>query len=321
MKNEVHRSVLSQELIQGLDIKAGQTVIDCTAGYGGHLSLCLEKTGPSGLVIGIDQDKNAIDFLKNRFKEEIKSERLLIYHDRFSSIGSVIQSSTHSGTVDRIYADIGVSSPQLDQPERGFSFSKDGPLDMRMDQNKKTSSAKEVIEDLSEKELSEVIKKYSDEPKSSYLAKKIKARIAEQPFNSTVELADYIKDVYPRSYLSKKHPATKVFQALRIYVNRELEELECLVNNGPAHLNVRGRFAIITFHSLEDRLVKQSFKILATKKKQFPRDLPIIEEDLEEDIRADFKVVRPFPILPSESEVTNNPRSRSAKLRIIEKLH
>ena len=316
-----HYTVMKYELAEGLGLKNGSIAIDVTAGGGGHTAVLLEHVGKDGLVIAFDRDIKAINHLKAKFIKEIDEKRLILVHDHFDNLKKHVENLDLKGKINAICADIGVSSPQIDEAERGFSFINDGPLDMRMD-NSQELSAYEVVNNYDETELARVIFQYGEEKKSRIIAKKICELRKVEPIDTTLKLANLIENTIKYKTKSRKHPATKSFQAIRIEVNKELEQLSTLLLDGFEVLSASGYFGVITFHSLEDRIVKKDFKKLAkgTIKNKLPRNLPITEVELEKinDVKANL--VKPFPIIPSDEEINENTRSRSAKLRIIQKL-
>lgn len=313
----VHRTVLLSETVEALKPQKAEIYVDCTAGGGGHTALLLEKSGPQGRVIAFDQDPFACAHLRGRFENELKSERLVLVPGPFSSLKRVLEEMKLEGKVSGILADIGVSSPQIDEAFRGFSFMNNGPLDMRM--SGVGVSAADVVNGESEFELARIFYELGEEVKSRPIARAIVQSREAKPFLETKQLADFVKSVARWHTDSKKHAATKVFQALRIHVNHELQELTTLVHDGLDLLKPGGRFAIISFHSLEDRIIKHEFQKLAGKRreKDLPKELAAIINQQNQNIRAE--IIKPFPTLPSEQEVKENHRSRSAKLRILEK--
>lgn len=316
-----HITVLKQELVDALNLDVGDIAIDCTAGGGGHTEKLLDAVGSSGKVYAFDRDPVALQHLGSRFQRELDSGTLVLCPYAFSKIKEIAQEHKIDGKISGICADIGVSSPQIDEAERGFSFNKDGPLDMRMDTTQSLDAAT-VVNSYDETELANIIFKYGEEPKSRFVARAIVNRRESKPFTNTLDLAELVASSIHYKTKSKKHPATKTFQALRIYVNKELDELEELCRDGFEILKPKGRFGIITFHSLEDKFVKQHFNTLA-KGKKLPAHLknaPIPETEINrmKDIKA--RIIKPFPTAPSKEELELNPRSRSSKLRTIEKL-
>lgn len=314
-----HITVLKNELVSLANPSDTYVAVDCTSGGGGHTALLLEKVHPDGLVIAFDRDSHACHHLSTRFENEVKSNKLVIINDAFSSLEQVLTERNLTGEVDYIIADLGVSSPQLDLKDRGFSFRMDGPLDMRMD-TRTSPSAAEVINSFGEIELSSIFKDLGEEPRSWHIAKKIVARAKTKPFQGTLELSEFIKENIGYKSKSKKHPATKIFQALRIFVNQELEEVSELVNSGFSALKPNGTMGIITFHSLEDRIVKHAFKTRANPKDPLPKGIPVTDLEVSKISQATGKLIKPFPILPTEEEIAHNPRARSAKLRFIKKI-
>lgn len=283
--NFVHISVLATELISGIAIKPGGIYLDATVGGGGHTRLILQTVSDSQ-VIAIDRDQDAINAAKNNLAEF--TERLTFWHGNFAEY------QPKNLTFDGIIADLGVSSFHLDTGSRGFSFRQEAELDMRMDQRENLTAA-DIINEWEEPELADIFYKYGEERLSRRIAKQI---VEKRPFKTTTELANEIFHSVPRSYrYGRIHPATRVFQALRIVVNQELASLENFLKTAPKWLKPGGRIGIISFHSLEDRIVKHSFK-----------ESPILQ------------VITKKPITPQEAELQQNQRSRSAKLRIAEKL-
>ncbi|MEZ4742889.1 MAG: 16S rRNA (cytosine(1402)-N(4))-methyltransferase RsmH [Bdellovibrionota bacterium] len=316
-----HITVLAHELVDSLALQEGDIAIDCTAGGGGHTQLLLDKVGESGRVIAIDRDPVAITNLHNKFALIEKKNKLQIYQSNFSNLKALIEENDLVGKVKGIIADLGVSSPQIDVSERGFSFAKDGPLDMRMNQNLDIPTAKDIIENESFDSLKKIFRELGEEPKAHFIAQAICNYRAHNSINTTTQLADIIKKSVHYSKKSKKNPATKVFQALRIYVNSELDELTILLKDAFSVLAQGGRMAIISFHSLEDRSIKSTFKELASDPaSKLPKSLPLTAEEIEQSRQKKAKIIKPFPKTATEEEITSNPRARSAKMRVIEKL-
>ncbi|MCI6188695.1 MAG: 16S rRNA (cytosine(1402)-N(4))-methyltransferase RsmH [Clostridium sp.] len=306
-----HISVLLNECLEGLDIKKNGIYVDCTLGGAGHSSHILEKLSSEGTLIGIDQDNDAL----RAAKEKLKNYSNVKYvHNNFYNIDSIL-TSLNIPKVDGILMDLGVSSYQLDEGERGFSYMKDAPLDMRMDRDREFS-AYEVVNTYSEEDLYRIIRDYGEEKFAKKIAKFIVDKRADKPIETTLELVDIIKAAIPaKARREGPHPAKRTFQAIRIEVNGELAILNKAIEDGVEHLNKGGRMAIITFHSLEDRIVKLKYRELAnpcTCPKEFPVCIcgkkPLV------------KIISRKAIEPSKEEVEKNPRSRSAKLRILEKL-
>ena len=298
-----HIPVLTEEVIDFLLVKKSGTFLDVTSGFGGHSAAILEELN-GGSLIATDQDPEAIRFLKSKFKTE---ERISIHQARFSELHKLFSANDFDG----ILADIGVSSYQLDTAERGFSFMKDGPLDMRMNQNI-GEDASSWLNNAPEQEISNIIWKYGEEKKAKRIAKAIVEARKSFKIRTTKELAEIILEETPRRFNDKKHPATKTFQAIRIFINNELEELDLLLDFASKHLKIGGRTCIISFHSLEDRMVKRFFRDHSRRDPKLSK-LPNLADD------SSFKLVTKA-IKPSENEMNINPRSRSATLRVIERI-
>jgi 16S rRNA (cytosine1402-N4)-methyltransferase len=298
-----HIPVLTEEVIEFLLVKKSGTFLDVTSGFGGHSAAILEELN-GGSLIATDQDPEAIRFLKSKFKTE---ERISIHQARFSELHKLFSANDFDG----ILADIGVSSYQLDTAERGFSFMKDGPLDMRMNQNI-GEDASSWLNNAPEQEISNIIWKYGEEKKAKRIAKAIVEARKSFKIRTTKELAEIILEETPRRFNDKKHPATKTFQAIRIFINNELEELDLLLDFASKHLKIGGRTCIISFHSLEDRMVKRFFRDHSRRDPKLSK-LPNLADD------SSFKLVTKA-IKPSENEMNINPRSRSATLRVIERI-
>lgn len=316
--NYKHTTVLIRESIEVLSPRAGGILVDCTLGGGGHTRLMLEAVGDHGKVIAFDRDIAAIDKARQEFSNEIQAGRLILCHNAFGDILLTLSNLGVTKNIDGILADIGVSSHHLDEAARGFSFSYEGPLDMRMDQSRGQSAA-EFLATASETEIADVIYKYGEESKSRFIAKLICERRHMNPFKTTKALADLIASKVFWKEASRRHPATRTFQALRIYINDELGELEKLLAATPKVLKLGGVLAIITFHSLEDRIAKSTMLDLSGKsqRQSIPRDLPLTTDQIAAMSQPHAEVIRPFPMTPSEDEIRNNPRARSAKLRAI----
>ena len=298
-----HIPVLTEEVIEFLLVKKSGTFLDVTSGFGGHSAAILEELN-GGSLIATDQDPEAIRFLKSKFKTE---KRISIHQARFSELHKLFSANDFDG----ILADIGVSSYQLDTAERGFSFMKDGPLDMRMNQNI-GKDASSWLNNAPEQEISNIIWKYGEEKKAKRIAKAIVEARKSFKIRTTKELAEIILEETPRRFNDKKHPATKTFQAIRIFINNELEELDLLLDFASKHLKIGGRTCIISFHSLEDRMVKRFFRDHSRRDPKLSK-LPSLADD------SSFKLVTKA-IEPSENEMNINPRSRSATLRVIERI-
>jgi 16S rRNA (cytosine1402-N4)-methyltransferase len=309
-QSQPHISVLLDETIEALDIKPNGIYIDGTFGRGGHSGEILKRLGSEGRLIAIDRDPSAIEAAK-KFADD---KRFQIVHNQFSNIRDVAEQLALLAKVDGILLDIGVSSPQLDQAERGFSFMQDGPLDMRMD----PTSGRSAAQWLAEAELEDitfVIKKYGEEKFGRRIATKIIETRDEHPITTTKQLADLVDDAVPVKD-KHKHPATRTFQAIRIYINSELEEITTALNGSLEVLKPAGRLAVISFHSLEDRIVKQFIK-KQSKGEAIPRGLPLTDSQLKLNLtlKAIGKAIK-----PSEREIEVNSRARSSVLRIAQRL-
>jgi len=312
MSGNIHTSVLLKESIDLLEPSAGKVFVDATLGLGGHSDALLKGAGNIRLI-GIDQDLAAIEYAKKRLAEY--GSQVTIVHANFSSIGSVVRSEGVE-KVDGILADLGVSSLQFDSEERGFSFRFDAPLDMRMDPDSGDMTAAELLETLSETEIANIIYLFGEERSSRRIARRIvEAREKGEPVKTTGELVKLVERSVRRSPKDKIHPATRTFQALRIAVNHEIEILEQFIIDSIELLNNGGRLAVIAFHSLEDRVIKQTFQKLSGKCFCPPR-IPQCVCGAEKKVA----ILTKKPVTPSAEEIENNPRSRSAKLRAIEKL-
>ncbi len=314
---DYHEPVLLNALADGLNVSAGDYVIDATFGGGGHSRLLLDRVGITGIVLGIDRDSDALERGALVFKNEIASGNLHLVLGDFSNVSIEAANLFPHNQPHAICADLGVSSHQLDTADRGFSLAKDGPLDMRMNSSGNRTAA-DIVNTASEEDLSYIFTCYGEEPKAKKLAKAIIAQRQIQSFSSTLDFAAFCKKVLAY-YDSKIHPATRVFQALRIAVNEELKELEHLLAQSLEILHPHGRIGIISFHSLEDRIVKHTLKKWAFGEGEDPnlKKLPIRAASTE--THSWGKIVKPFPTNPTEEELKKNSRSRSAKLRIFEK--
>lgn len=306
-----HISVLLNECIEGLNIKENGIYVDGTLGGAGH-SAEIVKRLTTGRLIGIDQDTNAIKAAEKRLEEY--KDKVILVHDNFSNIKAVF-SQLGIEKADGFLLDIGVSSHQLDEAERGFSYMHDAPLDMRMNRDN-SFSAYNVVNEYSEDELSEIIYKYGEERWSKRIAQFIVAERSKKPIETTFELVDIIKKAVPKGARKDgPHPAKRTFQAIRIEVNGELEILERTIDHMTELLNPGGRLCIITFHSLEDRIVKNAFR-----KQENPCTCPPEFPVCVCGKKKRANVITRKPILPSDEELEFNHRSRSAKLRILERV-
>ena len=305
-----HIPVLFRESIDALDIKPDGLYADCTAGGGGHSNAILDRLSENGRLVAIDRDPEAIETLTKRFEGR---ENVSIVNDNFFNIKSILSQFTDEGA-DGILADLGVSSHQLDDAARGFSFHADAPLDMRM--SMQGMSAADAVNSLSQRELQDIIYKYGEDKFAPRIAAGIVRARAEKPIETTLELAEIVKSSIPAAARREGgHPARRTFQALRIYVNGELDGLDRAIGDMFDSLKVGGRLAIITFHSLEDRAVKQTFASLC-EGCICPPEFPVCVCGR----KPMGRLVDKKPITASPEELERNPRSRSAKLRIIEKI-
>lgn len=309
MKND-HRPVLLTECLDALSIRPGGIYIDGTFGRGGHSQAILEVLDDNGRLIAIDQDMDAISFAQKEFANE---PRFSIVHQSFAAIKTVADELDLMGKVDGILLDLGVSSPQLDNQDRGFSFLLDGPLDMRMDTTK-GQSAKEWVNEAKEAEIATVLKEYGEERFAKRMARAICAHRENVPFTTTKELADVVTEANPK-WEKHKHPATRAFQAIRIFINRELEAIDGFFADVLDVLAPGGRLAVISFHSLEDRRVKRFMRAKSTVD-TLPRKLPVLAKDMA---KPPMKLIGKA-IKPNDSEIDSNVRARSAVLRIGERV-
>lgn len=311
-----HYSVLLHETIDNLNLKNDGVYVDATFGGGGHASYLLKQLS-NGHLIGFDQDKYAIELAKKSFSEVLKENskpKLSLVHDNFGNLQQNLAKLGFIDGIDGIYYDLGVSSPQFDQPERGFSYRFNARLDMRMDQTKDLDAYK-IVNTWSQKELSNILFKYGDEKYARQIAKNIVAKRAIKPITTTFELVDIIKEAIPAfARRTGGHPAKKSFQAIRIAVNDELEVLEKSLLDAIEILKPGGRICVITFQSLEDKIVKKIFKKYSDV--DIPRGMPQIPDSL----KPTLKIISRKPIVATNKELEENNRSHSAKLRVAEKL-
>ncbi len=307
---EKHISVLLEESISALNLKEDSIVVDCTLGYGGHSSYILQRI-KRGKLFAFDQDSEAIRHSTSRLSSigtnfTIIKSNFVNLQEKLAELGIT--------KVDSILFDLGVSSPQLDEKERGFSYHEDARLDMRMNRENKLS-AYEVVNNYSKEELADIFYKYGEDKFSRNIAKKIVEYREQKPIETTLELVEIIKSAVSMKFRKDKHPARQIFQAIRIEVNHELDVLEPALEQALSLIKVGGRVAVITFHSLEDRIVKKYFNEKC-KIDDRVKGLPEIPEEFQKE----FKLVINKAILPSKEELINNPRARSAKLRVIERV-
>ena len=304
----MHISVLLTETINNLNLQENSIVVDCTLGYGGHSSEILKKI-TKGRLYAFDQDEEAIKCANTKLSSI--SNNYEIIKSNFKNLKSELE-KRNIQSVNAIMYDLGVSSPQLDEEERGFSFHKDAPLDMRMDVSN-SFSAYNVVNEYSYEELVRIFRDYGEEKYACSIAKKIIDKRNINAIKTTLELVEIIKSAVPYKYKQEKHPARKVFQAIRIEVNHELEVFEDSIKQALELISVGGRICVITFHSLEDRICKKIFKEYSSLPKELEK-MPVVPEDLQ----PKFKIID--CIYPSYIEIENNKRSRSSKLRVIERI-
>ena len=313
----IHKSVLLDESIEALNLKEGSVVVDATLGGGGHSQEILKKIGKSGKLIAIDQDEIAIESFEKSFSDSSLDSQSKVIHlikDNFSNLKKILKDE-EVDSVGSVLADLGISSDQLENKRKGMSFQSDAELDMRMDESQKLS-AKQIVNEWSQEEIENILKNYGEEKFARNIAKKIIEERKQKEIISTVELARIIKKAIPQRFQPRKiNPATKSFQAFRIAVNDELGHLEKFIPDAIESLGLRGRLAIITFNSLEDRIVKNIFRQNA-RGCICPKEFPICSCGHFGKI----KIITKKPIIPSAEEIRNNPRARSAKLRVCEKI-
>jgi len=304
-----HQTVLLNEAVAALNLKASGNYIDGTFGRGGHSKKILEQLGENAHLFVVDKDPSAIKVAELLKKED---SRLRIMHGSFSEIKNLVSDVSLLGKIDGVLLDLGLSSPQLDEGERGFSFMRNGPLDMRMN-NASGVSAKDWLTKVSEQDLALVIKEYGEERFSKRIARAIVEARNESVIDSTKQLADIVSKAIP-AWEKHKHPATRTFQAIRIFINEELDDLQKVLNEVLDVLGTGGRVVVISFHSLEDRIVKTWMNRMA-KGDDVPSYIPLSNEQLNKKVRLIGKAIK-----PSDKEIENNPRARSAIMRIAEKL-
>ena len=306
-----HRPVLLEECLDALCIRPDGVYVDGTLGRAGH-SLEIARRLTTGRLIGIDRDETAITAARERLRDYL--DHVTLVHSNFDRIGEILEELNISG-VDGMLFDLGVSSPQLDDAQRGFSYMHDAPLDMRMDRSAYLT-AREVVNSWSYEELRRILFEYGAERYAPAIARRIVQTREQRPIETTLELVEVIKSAMPPAALrEKQHPAKRSFQAIRIAVNGELDALPPMLNAGCEHLNVGGRLAVISFHSLEDRIIKKTMQELATGC-TCPPNFPVCVCGK----KPKMKLISRKPIVPGEAELTENPRARSAKLRVAEKL-
>ncbi|MGB5300870.1 MAG: 16S rRNA (cytosine(1402)-N(4))-methyltransferase RsmH [Thiogranum sp.] len=307
--SELHRPVLLDQVLDALKIKSDGLYIDGTFGRGGHTAALLDRLGVQGQLLAFDKDPDALECAADRFRGE---SRLIMRHGSFGNLGTVVSELGWQGKVDGILLDLGVSSPQLDDAERGFSFLNEGPLDMRMNPQEGVSAG-EWLAGASERDIADVLWRYGEERCSRRIARTIVATRGDSPITTTSGLARLIAAAVPgRDF--KKHPATRSFQAIRIFINHELEDLQSVLPQVVEALAPGGRLAVISFHSLEDRIVKRFIRD-QYRGPQLPPDLPVMPAEYMPRLKPVGKQIRADRI-----EVQINPRARSAVLRVAERL-
>jgi 16S rRNA (cytosine1402-N4)-methyltransferase len=304
-----HRPVLLEEVLEGLAILPDGFYVDGTFGRGGHAGAILAELGAEGRLLAMDKDPEAVQSANEQFGNDPRFE---IEQGAFTRLGSLVEQQQMSGRVNGVLLDLGVSSPQLDDASRGFSFSEDGPLDMRMDPATGVSAA-EWLAEAGEGEIADVLRTYGEERHARRIARAIVAARRAGPLRTTRELAELIAAAVPGRERNK-HPATRSFQAIRIYINHELDDLRCVLDQVPDVLAPRGRLAVISFHSLEDRMVKRFIRH-EYQGEPPPAEFPLAGMDHQPRLRPVGKAIR-----AGESEVRQNPRARSAVLRVAERL-
>lgn len=311
-KGSIHVPVMKNEVLDNLITRKDGLYVDATLGMGGHTQAILEATKKKAKVIALDCDQQAIDIARGNLSKYNSS--VIYRNSNFSEIDRVLL-DLEIGEVDGIVADLGMSSYQIDLSERGFSFIRDEKLDMRMD-SRLRFTAFDLVNEMSSDEISKVLKEYGEERWSRKIAKKIIQKRSDQPISSSAELANLVSEAIPKKFHPARiHPATKTFQAFRIAVNHELESIQEFIEKAIPFLKTGGRLVIISFHSLEDRLVKKQFQQFSSAC-ICPPDMPRCGCGK----RSELKIITKSPLVPSEAEVLNNPRSRSAKMRVGERL-
>lgn len=309
-----HIPVLLEEVIKNLNPKPNENFVDCTLGGGGHAVAILERTSPNGKLLGIDLDERAIEVAKSKIKShKLKIDRLIAVCGNFKNLKKIVLQNKFSN-ISGILLDLGFSSLEIADPKKGFSFQIDAPLDMRYGKEGKTAA--EIVNNWPENDLIKILKEYGEERFAERIAKKICEVRRKRTIQRTLELVEIIAQVVPEKYKHQKiHFATRTFQALRIAVNDELNNLKAVLPQAVELLLPGGRLAVISFHSLEDRIVKQFFKQESTNC-LCPKEFPVCKCGH----KASLKVITPKPIIPTKEEVKTNPRCRSARLRVAEKL-
>ena len=307
-----HESVLAKEILQHLHPREDGLIVDGTLGNGGHTELILKNTAPGLRVLGIDRDEQAIERAGKRLAPF--RNRVTLIHGNFSDIKNILKKANVMN-VDGLLLDLGVSSPQLDSPERGFSFMRNGPLDMRMDSTQKTTAA-DLLVKLSDEELVLVIKEYGEERFAKRIVRAIRKAQEQNPITTTLQLSNIVSGVTHTPRPAKIHPATRTFQALRIAVNNELEHIKSALSDSLKVLSASARIMVISFHSLEDRIVKNFFKD-EEKGCVCPPRLPVCACGH----KTRLKIITRRPVTPASEEVKRNPRASSSKLRVAERVY
>ena len=308
MSSNAHVPVLLGPVLEGLDIKKDGVYVDGTFGRGGHSQAILQKLGNNGRLLAIDRDPQAIAAADEALT---KDPRFELVRGELEKLGGYIEEKGLGGRVDGLLFDLGVSSPQLDEARRGFSFLRDGPLDMRMDPESGIS-AREWLEKVDERELRHVLQRYGEETQAGRIARAVVKARSEQPIETTAQLAAIVASVVP-AHTRKTHPATKTFQAIRIFINRELEQLQHALESSIDMLASGGRLCVISFHSLEDRIVKRFMRDHSREPEQY-RGMPNIPDEFRPKLRLVGKA-----ITATAEEIADNVRARSARLRIAER--
>lgn len=309
-----HETVLLEETVDGLNIKPDGVYVDCTLGGAGHSQRILEQLNDDGHLYAFDQDEFAIEEAKVVLKEGIENGQVTLIKDNFRNLKQALK-NVNVDKVDGVLYDLGVSSPQLDDGERGFSYNAEAQLDMRMNQSQQLT-AYDIVNNWEYNDIVRILFQYGEEKFSKQIARKIEAHREVKPIETTFELVDIIKEAIPAPARRKGgHPAKRTFQGIRIAVNDELNAVSESLEQAIELITIEGRISVITFHSLEDRIVKHLFKDYSTVEEP-PKNMPIMPDQLE---KAPLKLINRKVILPSEEEIEDNRRSRSAKLRIAEK--
>src|SRR5699024_6052304 len=310
MEDKAHESVLKEESIESLHIKPNGIYVDCTLGRAGHAGEIVSLLNKDGLLIGFDQDSEAIKVAK----ETLPNDNVMLIHANFNELKNELLKREIT-EIDGVLFDLGVSSPQLDQGERGFSYQHEAKLDMRMDQ-RQTLTAYDIVNEWPYEQIVRILYTYGEEKFSKQIARNIERTREKEKIKTTHDLVEIIKEAIPAPARRKGgHPAKRTFQAIRIAVNDELNRFNEALHQAAELVNINGRISVITFHSLEDRICKRAFQKWS-KEKPVPKGLPIIPEEF----KAPFKQISRKPILPTDNELEINRRARSAKLRVVEKI-